>query len=104
MERRSIDRVSRRSRRLGNGCSRPRRLPVPRRERADPTAQAFGGAVRSARKARGETLEMVAGRIPNLDAKHLGEIERGWHSPTITTCKRIADALEVPLSQLVADL
>lgn len=31
------------------------------------------------------------------DGKHLGEFERGFHSPTITTAKQIADALEVRL-------
>jgi DNA-binding XRE family transcriptional regulator len=35
-----------------------------------------------------------------MDAKYLGEIERGWHSPTIPTAKRIADALETKLSEL----
>jgi transcriptional regulator with XRE-family HTH domain len=35
-----------------------------------------------------------------MDAKYLGEIERGWHSPTIPTVKRIADALDVTLSEL----
>jgi DNA-binding XRE family transcriptional regulator len=39
-----------------------------------------------------------------MDAKYLGEIERGWHAPSITTAKRIADALEVPLARLVADI
>ena len=52
----------------------------------------------------GETLEAVAGRIPNMDAKYLGEIERGWHAPTIVTAKRIAVALELPLADLVRDL
>jgi hypothetical protein len=33
-----------------------------------------------------------------------GEIELGWHSTTITTAKKIADALEAQLSDLVADL
>jgi DNA-binding XRE family transcriptional regulator len=39
-----------------------------------------------------------------MDSKYLGEIERGWHSPTITTAHRIARALDTPLSELVADL
>jgi hypothetical protein len=36
-----------------------------------------------------------------MDAKYLGEIERGWHAPTIVTAKRIADALNMTLSELV---
>ena len=77
---------------------------MPRRTQADPVARAFGSALRSAREARGETLEDVAARIPRLDPRYLGEIELGWHAPTIVTCKRIADALAVPLTNLVADL
>jgi len=77
---------------------------VPRRARADPVARAFGEAVRQRRAARGETLEQVARRIPRMDAKYLGELERGWHAATIPTAKRIADALEATLAELVADL
>ncbi len=39
-----------------------------------------------------------------MDAKYLGEIERGWHAPSIPTAKRIADALDVTLAQLTKDL
>jgi transcriptional regulator with XRE-family HTH domain len=77
---------------------------MPRRTRADPVSRAFGEAVRKARQERGETLEAVSGRIRTMDAKYLGEIERGWHSPTLPTAKRIADALGVPLRDLVQDL
>jgi transcriptional regulator with XRE-family HTH domain len=67
-------------------------------------AQQFGARVREARKQRSETLEQVAHRIARMDAKYLGEIERGWHAPTIPTAKRIADALEVELADLVRAL
>ena len=77
---------------------------MPRRAKADPTAQAFGAAVRALRQEREETLDQVAHRLTRMDAKYLGEIERGWHAPSITTAKRIADALGVPLARLVADL
>jgi ribosome-binding protein aMBF1 (putative translation factor) len=76
---------------------------VPRRTVADPVARQFGAAVREARRQRGETLEQVAHRIERMDAKYLGEIERGWHAPSITT-KRIADALALTLAELVRDL
>jgi DNA-binding XRE family transcriptional regulator len=39
-----------------------------------------------------------------MDGKYLGEIERGWHSPTISTAKRIADALNTTLSHLFRGL
>jgi transcriptional regulator with XRE-family HTH domain len=74
---------------------------MPRRGTADPIAQRFGVAIRDARTARGETLEQVARRIDGMDPKYLGEIERGWHAPTIPTAKRIADALGAELADLV---
>lgn len=91
---------------------------MPRRtETPDPVAAAFGSAIRHAREARGEPLEEVAGRIPSvakrgdqrgqavtMDPKYLAEIERGWHAPFVVTAKRIADALGVPLAELVAGL
>jgi transcriptional regulator with XRE-family HTH domain len=77
---------------------------VPRRTRADPTAQAFGAAVRQVRQNRSETLEEVARRIDRMDAKYLGEIERGWHSPSLSTALRVAQALDVTLASLVQDL
>ena len=77
---------------------------MPRRAKSDPTAQAFGAAVRVIRHERKETLEQVARRMSRMDPKYLGEIERGWHAPSITTAKRIADALDVPLARLVAEL
>lgn len=85
-------------------CSPNANLPVPRRSTADPVAQQFGARVREARKQRSETLEQVAHRITRMDAKYLGEIERGWHAPSIPTAKRIADALEVDLAELVRAL
>jgi len=77
---------------------------MPRRTRADPIALSFGAAVRAEREHRRESLEDVAGRIPRLDPRYLGEIELGWHAPTIVTAKRIADALGVPLAELARDL
>ena len=77
---------------------------VPRRTRADPISRQLGDAIRKTREAREETLDDVAHRIPRMDAKYLGEIERGWHAPTIPTAKRIADALDVKLSELLKHL
>jgi XRE family transcriptional regulator, regulator of sulfur utilization len=77
---------------------------VPRRTKADPVAQALGVAVRRVRQERGETLEEVDGRIPRIDAKYLGEIERGGHAPSITTVKKLAVALQVSVAELVRDL
>lgn len=86
-------------------CPATARSALPRRsDRVDPVAQGFGAAVRRTREQRDETLEDVAGRVPRLDPRYLGEIELGWHAPTITTAKRLADALDTPLAELVAGL
>lgn len=90
--------------RLPVECSPTAHRPVPRRGAADPIAQRFGAAIREVRTRREETLEQVSNRIDRMDAKYLGEIERGWHAPSIPTAKRIADALEVTLAQLTKGL
>lgn len=86
---------------------------MPRSSSADAPAAAFGDAVREARRKRNETLEAVAGRITTIgrdgaasrmDAKYLAAIERGNHSPTISTAAKIAQALDVPLADLVRGL
>jgi len=96
-------------------CSRDATSRVPRRtdRPPDPVARAFGAAVRRTRDETGMTLEAVAAKIARvnregqtitMDSKYLSSLEGGWHSPTITTAKQIADALDVPLGQLVHDL
>lgn len=86
---------------------------MPRRASADAPAKVFGDAVRDVRRKRKETLESVAGRITTIgrdgeasrmDAKYLAAIERGNHSPTISTAAKIAQALDVPLADLVREL
>lgn len=39
-----------------------------------------------------------------MDARYLGEIELGYHAPTIITAKHIADALGCPLTDLISGL
>jgi transcriptional regulator with XRE-family HTH domain len=77
---------------------------VPRRTTSDPAANAFGRAVRAARERRGESLETVARRIPRLDPAYLAAIERGGHAVSIVTAVRIAEGLEMTLSDLVRDV
>ncbi len=67
-------------------------------------ARAFGAALRAARNEQGRTLEDVAFHVPRLDPRYLGEIELGFHAPTVPTALRIADALGLSLGELVRDL
>lgn len=80
---------------------------MPRRDKErgpDPVAEAFGAAVREARRERDLTLEAVADKVPRLDPRYLGEIELGWHAPSIVRAQQIARALNVALADLVRDL
>lgn len=87
---------------------------MPRRDKADATSQAFGKNVRRIRKEQKLSIEALAGKITTrsradgkqvpMDAKSLGEIERGWYSPTLGMAAKIAKALGVPLTDLVRDL
>lgn len=94
-------------------CPPPTAHRLPRRTNDDPVARAFGSAIRAAREQRDLTLETVAGRIPRtnrrgepttMDPKYLQAVERGFHSPTITTALKIAASIEVPLADLVRGL
>lgn len=75
-----------------------------RRSEPEPVAEIFGRAVRSRREKHGWTLEQLGERMGRPDGKYLGEVERGFHSPTITTAKQIADALDTSLADLVTEL
>jgi len=75
-----------------------------RRQDPEPVARVFGNAVRDRRTRRGWTLDQLGEQIGSQDGRYLGELERGFHSPTLTTAKRIADALDVALVDLVKDI
>lgn len=78
---------------------------MPRRRRdPEPVAKAFGDAVRAERERRELTLDEFGALLDKRDGRYLGELERGFHSPTLTTAKEIADALGVPLARLVKDI
>ncbi|HEY9868937.1 MAG TPA: helix-turn-helix transcriptional regulator [Candidatus Obscuribacterales bacterium] len=63
----------------------------------------FGQAVRRLRRSLGlsqEEFAMVAG----LDRSYVGAIERGEQNPSLWTIARLANALDVTVSELVGDL
>ncbi|MGY6570567.1 MAG: helix-turn-helix domain-containing protein [Salinarimonas sp.] len=55
----------------------------------------FGANVRHHRKAKGWTLEQLAGRI-GVSRETIGKIERGVAAPLFETSEKIAAALDVP--------
>lgn len=63
--------------------------------------QRFGQVVRATREDRGWSQEQLAGRA-DLNRSYLGEIERGTVMPSIETAAKIAAALGLSLSSLIA--
>lgn len=82
---------------LGGGAASARR------------ADGFSGRIHAAARGyqiqpSGQILDQATEKAGATDGRYIGEIEQGWHSPTIATVKQIADTLEVPLGNLVRDL
>lgn len=64
-------------------------------------SKAFGEALRQLREKRGLSQEAAA-LACGIDRSYYGKIERGMKSPTLGTVWKIADALEVQASGLLA--
>jgi transcriptional regulator with XRE-family HTH domain len=60
----------------------------------------LGAAIRAARKAKGLSQEALA-EIAGIDRSYMGGIERGEHNLAIMNLLKIADALEIKLSELL---
>lgn len=65
-------------------------------------ARAFGKAVRAEREQAGWSQEML-GEYAGLDRTYVSGLERATRNPTLATMEKIADALRVPLSTLIAE-
>ncbi len=61
----------------------------------------FGAAVRHFRESHGWSQESLAERA-DLNRSYLGEVERGAAMPSLATAAKLAGALELPLSGLLA--
>lgn len=62
----------------------------------------LGAAIRRARINGGLSQEALAAEA-EIDRSYMGGVERGEHNVTIMGIKRIADALKMKPSQLLAD-
>jgi len=65
-------------------------------------AQAFGDAVRTARLARGIAQEELAA-LAGIERSHMGKMERGEHLPTLALIFKVAKALKMSATDLMAD-
>jgi len=61
----------------------------------------FGLAVRHLRESAGWSQEMLAEKA-DLNRSYLGEVERGKVIPSLATAAKLASALEISLSRLLA--
>jgi ribosome-binding protein aMBF1 (putative translation factor) len=68
---------------------------------AGAVGERFGLAIRRLRRARGWSQETLAGRA-ELNRSYMGEIERADAMPSLVTAAKLAWALGVPLSELIA--
>lgn len=62
--------------------------------------QAVGTSIRTARRARGLSQERLA-ELAGMDRQAINRIEQGHQSALLDNLIRIADALGVPLAELV---
>jgi transcriptional regulator with XRE-family HTH domain len=69
----------------------------------DDLRPAFGRRIRTLRQKRGFSQEELAERA-QLHWTYVSEIERGRRNPSLNILGRLARALDVPLSRLMADL
>lgn len=76
----------------------PSQDPVP--ERVIARRRAIGARIREAREAAGLTQEQLA-EATDLVRNTIGNVEQGHYSPRLDSLIMIADAVRVPLEQLV---
>jgi transcriptional regulator with XRE-family HTH domain len=65
-----------------------------------PRPEALGYAIRQVRTARGLSQEDAA-LASGIDRAYFGHIERATKNPTMQTVWKVADALDVPASDLL---
>jgi transcriptional regulator with XRE-family HTH domain len=63
--------------------------------------EVFGIVVRQLRKERGLSQERLAAAA-GIDRAYMGGLERGQRNPSLTTVERIAVALDMSISEVLA--
>lgn len=78
-------------------------MPIssPRHAR-DPVLTALGDAIRRSRRARGISQEDLA-HISAVDRSYMSSIERGVQNPGVISMVRIARAMDMTLTELMAE-
>jgi transcriptional regulator with XRE-family HTH domain len=76
-------------------------VPNLSRQRQDPALLALGEAIRELRAEQGISQEQLA-LIAGVDRSYLGRIERGDNNVAMLTLARIAQALDVTVTEVAA--
>jgi len=63
----------------------------------------FGKKVRNLRKSKGLSQEKFA-NLSNIDRTYIADIENGKRNISITIIKKISDALEISMSELLSGI
>ncbi|MGY2492610.1 helix-turn-helix domain-containing protein [Cupriavidus sp. CP313] len=77
-------------------------MPNLSSQRQNPTLVALGDAIRRIRKERGFSQEQLA-LSAEIDVSYLGRVERGDNNVAVLRLERIAVALGVTMTRLMAE-
>jgi len=77
-------------------------MPNLSSDRQDPVLIAIGDAIRRARTERGLSQEKLA-LLADVDRSYVGGVERGDNNVAVLRLKKIADALQITMTELMAE-
>lgn len=77
-------------------------MPISSRHANDPALVALGAAIRRCRRAQGISLEELAHRSA-IDRSYMSSIERGGQNPGILSMLRVAHAMDMTMTELMAE-
>jgi transcriptional regulator with XRE-family HTH domain len=77
-------------------------MPMPSRHANDPALVALGAAIRRCRRVQGVSQEELAHRSA-IDRSYMSSIERGSQNPGILSIIRVAHAMDMTMTELMAE-
>lgn len=77
-------------------------MPISSRHANDPALVALGAAIRRCRRVQGVSQEELAHRSA-IDRSYMSSIERGSQNPGILSIIRVAHAMDMTMTELMAE-
>lgn len=77
-------------------------MPISSRHANDPALVALGAAIRRCRRVQGISQEELAHRSA-IDRSYMSSIERGGQNPGILSVLRVAHAMDMTMTELMAE-